>query len=85
MESPSLQEAALGLRDYLNRYCRGLEFLTGVSEDSILIYVHEKARSWRAPTPKEWEGFPVRWKFGIGPIVPLDFSQTDTQPSEPNK
>ena len=67
-----LEDACLRLRDHLfGRVRYGIDepgFL-GVGAGELFVYLHASRKKWRGPTPAEWEGYPVTYRYGVGPIV----------------
>ncbi len=41
----------------------------GIGGGVIHVYMHATRKAWRGDTPPVWEGFPVNYTFGIGPII----------------
>jgi len=41
----------------------------GCGKNELIVYIRIPKRQWRGLTPTKWKGYPVQWRFGIGPIV----------------
>lgn len=63
--------AALRLKNHLfgSAHNAGFAGFVGVGADEIIVYVHDSKRAWRDRHITEWEGFAVRWRYNVGPIV----------------
>lgn len=70
-ERAVLKDAARSLREHLFGPHFGLSDggFVGIGADHIQIYVHARKRQWRGPIMDTWQGWPVTWRYGVGPIV----------------
>lgn len=39
----------------------------GIGSDRIFVFVRAPMKQWRGSRPLEWEGWPLEWRFGVGP------------------
>jgi hypothetical protein len=72
-EKQRLGRAALSLKQHLFGIARDRGFI-GIADTgtgSIIVYAHASKRRWREPMLAEWEGYPVSYRFNVGPIVAL--------------
>jgi len=65
-----LKAATLRLKSHLFGTRYDLGFI-GIGTNEIVVYVHGSRRQWEKLRVMEWEGFPVRWRYRVGPIVAL--------------
>lgn len=75
-EKQKLGRASLRLKQELFGVHRDAGFIgiVGIADSgdgSMVVYIHARKRDWRKPTPAEWEGYPVLYRFNVGPIVPV--------------
>lgn len=63
-----LGQACISLKKRLFGTDQELGFI-GIGADEIIVYVHGGKRAWKGKQVFEWEGYPVRWRYNVGPIV----------------
>jgi hypothetical protein len=68
-----LGRASITLREHLGlRYGAKQDGFVGCAKDGLIVYIQMPKKKWRGAQPTEWAGYPVQWRFGIGPIVAFD-------------
>ncbi len=73
MPTQELGRASIALSKHLGlRQGSTQSGFVGCGKDELIVYIQMPKRRWRGEQPNRWEGFPVKWRFGIGPIVAFD-------------
>jgi hypothetical protein len=80
MDQEKMKAAAVLLKRHLFGHARVEDCpgFIGLGDQELHVYVHESKRRYLSlkggMMPDEWEGFPIRWHFNVGPIVALSAS-----------
>ena len=71
MPSQKLGRASIELKKHLGlRQGAKQDGFVGCGKDKLIVYVQMTKERWgNRPQPNEWAGYPVTWRFGVGPIV----------------
>ena len=77
----TLNEAALSLKEWINRYAPIYRphGMVGVGEGRIIVYMHCAKREWAGsnPTPQTYEGWPVKWNWRVGRPIAAEISSNN--------
>lgn len=66
-----IETACLNLRGHLfglSYNNDGAGFI-GIGKDEIHVYMRCRKSQWRSMKYDSWEGYPVKWHWGVGEVV----------------